>query len=83
MGTFTTPLFAQQGEPHLSISANLLGILVTVLIAIFGACMAQLKYSYDMRSDLRVGIEKIEHLERTVNDHEERIREVERRKPHA
>jgi hypothetical protein len=75
---FPSPLFAQQGEiSNLTISTGLLGILVTILLAIFGACLAQLRYSYEMRSDLRVGIEKIEHLEITVKDHEARIRIVE------
>lgn len=79
------PEMAQQagtaaGKFIMTLTPEWATIIVTILIAILGSVLGQLKASWDMRSDLRVGITKIEALERKVDDHEERLRDVEKGK---
>lgn len=65
------------GGHAVTISPEWATILVTLLLAITGAVLGQLKASWDIRSDLKIGLVKIENLEKRVGDHEERIRKVE------
>lgn len=83
MGTlYNSTLIAQQvGAPSLTITPEWAAVLTTVLIAILGGVLGQLKASWDMRSDLRLGLAKIEDIEKKISDHEMRLRDVERHKP--
>jgi hypothetical protein len=81
MGSLFYPVIAQMPPKGaaLTITSEWAGVLATILIAILTAVLGQLKASWDMRSDLRVGITKIESLEKGFHDHEERLRDLEKK----
>jgi hypothetical protein len=82
MGNITVLGQMGGGEfPLIQLTSGWFGVLITILISILASVIGQLKASWDMRSDLRLGIAKIENLERTVNDHEIRLRGVEHGRP--
>jgi hypothetical protein len=63
MGLLAHPLFAQQvvpvGAKSLTISTDMIAIVVTIVIAFVTAGMTHLKMVWDIRSDLRHGLEEL------------------------